>query len=156
MITWSTPMPSAVSAFGLICTSTCRVTRPLTSMRATPGRFSSALTIVWSVSEVSSRRPVVGDMHRERDDRLLVLVVGAHDERILDVARKAGAHQRDLVAHVLHRARHVGVEPELDEHRARCLRASCERISLTPDTWLTAYSIGLVTSVSTASGDAPG
>ena len=27
---------------------------------------------------------------------------------------------------------------------------------LTPDTWLTAYSIGLVTSASTASGAAPG
>jgi len=62
LITWSTPMPSAVSASGLICTRIWRVTRPLTLMRATPGRFSSALTIVWSVSEVSSRRPTVSDI----------------------------------------------------------------------------------------------
>ena len=55
--------------------------------------------------------------HGERDHRLLVLVVGADDQRILDVARKARAHDRDLVAHVLHRARDVGVEPELGEHR---------------------------------------
>ena len=37
------------------------MTRPLTSICATPGRFSNALTIVWSVSEVSSRRPTDGD-----------------------------------------------------------------------------------------------
>jgi len=55
-------MPSAVSASGLIWIRICRVTRPFTFTRATPGRFSSDLTMVWSVSEVSSRRPTVSDM----------------------------------------------------------------------------------------------
>ena len=126
-ITWSTPIPSAVSAFGLIWISTWRVTRPLTSTRATPGWFSSALTIVWSVSDVSSRSPVVCDMHGERGDRLVVLVLDAIDERILDVARETRTHDRDLVADVLDRHCRVGRQPELDEHLARSLARVARR-----------------------------
>ncbi len=120
-ITWSTPIPRAVSAFGLIWISTWRVTRPLTSTRATPGWFSKRL----DDRLVGERRELAqaGRLrhHRERGDRLIVLVLDAIDERILDVARERRTHDRDLVADVLDRHRRVGRQPELDEDLARSL-----------------------------------
>ena len=46
-------------------------------------------------------------LHSERRDRLVVLVLDAVDERVLDVLREAGPHRGDLVAHVLNRLRGI-------------------------------------------------
>ena len=90
-------------------------------MLATPGNILEALDdhLVGERSQLAQahRRR----QHRQRYDRLLVLLIGANDQRILDVARKAGPHLRDLVAHILHRARHVGGKPELREYLALAL-----------------------------------
>ena len=120
-ITWSTPMPSELRALGLIWMRICRVTLPLTSIRATPGTFSSPLTMVWSVSDVSSRRSKVDERTASETTGCWFSIVGAEDERILRVARERRPYQRHLVAHVLHRPNHVGVEPEFREHRAYSL-----------------------------------
>ncbi len=56
-----------------------------------------------------------GRRHRDRYDRLRILGLRAHDQRVLHLARKLRTHQRNLVAQVLHRARHVGGKPELHE-----------------------------------------
>ena len=82
------------------------------------------MTIVWSVSDVRSRRSIVGDSTASDTTGCVVLVVGADDQRVLDVAREARPHLRDLVAHVLHRLRHVGRHAELGEDLALALRAS--------------------------------
>jgi hypothetical protein len=58
---------------------------------------------------------------RQRHDRLLVFLIGANDQWILDVAREAGFHLGDLVADILHRAGHVRGKPEFREHLALAL-----------------------------------
>jgi hypothetical protein len=66
---------------------------------------------------------------RERDDRLRVVEVAAQHQRILHLARESRAHERDLVAHVLDRAFHVGVEAELDVGLAAALpRVRADRL----------------------------
>ena len=123
---------------------------------ATPGTLSRPLTITWSASDESSRELGRSRQHRERYDRLRVVAVGANDERSFTSRGKPGCDLRDLVAHVLHRAVHVGVEAELDDHLALALeRARADRLDA-GDAVSSPSSIGCVTSVSTASGDAPG
>ena len=55
----------------------------------------------------------------QRDHRLRIFRVGAHDQRILDVFGKTGTHRRDLVAHVLDRLCIIRRQAEFDEHLAR-------------------------------------
>ena len=58
-------------------------------------------------------------LHRDRRDRLVVLVLDAGDQRVLDVARETRTHDRDLVADVLNRLHDVRRQAELDENLAR-------------------------------------
>src|SRR5690349_17254825 len=155
LITWSTPRPSAVSASGLIWTRICRATRPLTSMRATPGRFSSALTIVWSVSDVSSRRPVASDVTASVTTGWLFsfstrITCGSLTSRG-NVGRIGAMRSRtSCIACATLVVSRTSTKMSLRPSRA------FEHTRLPPGTWFTAYSIGFVTSASTASGAAPG
>ena len=60
---------------------------------------------------------------REIDRRLGVVAVEARDVGLLGIAREVRLHRRDLVAHVLHGAVHVGAELELDHRLAAPLEA---------------------------------
>ena len=64
-------------------------------------------------------------------------------------------HHRHAVAHVLHGARHVGVERELDAGLAAPSKLR-EVMCLMPAMLFRPSSMGLLTSRSTASGEAPG
>ena len=153
--TWSMPIPSAVSAFARICTRICRVTRPLTSMRATPGTFSRPLTIVWSVSEVSSRRPIVGDS-------TAIETTGCWFSRSARItsgsltSRGKPGRTCAILSRTSCIARIISVPIRNSANTSLLPSRELERISLTPETVLIAYSSGLVTSASTTSGDAPG
>ncbi len=155
LITWSTPSPSAIRAFGLIWMRIWRVARPRTSMRATPGRFSSALTIVWSVSDVSSRKPVVCDITPSVTTGSLFsfstrktcgsLTSRGNVERIVAMRSRTSCTACWTFVDRRNSAK-TSLRPSRE----------FEMIRLMPETWLTAYSTGLVTSASTASGAAPG
>ncbi len=124
-------------------------------MRATPGRFSSALTTIWSVSEVSSRSSLVFDITASDTTGCwfsfsMRITSGSFTSRGNDGRIKASLSRTSWIG-----LRHVRVEAELGEH-LEVPSSELLRISLTPEIWLRAYSIGLVTSVSTASGAAPG
>ncbi len=154
-ITWSTPTPSAVTALGLIWMRISRVTRPLTSTRATPGWFSSALTIVWSVSDVSSLSSVACDSTASDTTGWLFsfsmrLTSGSLTSRGNEGRTTAILSRTSWIACAALVDRRNSTNTWLDPSR------EFEKVRLTPDTWLTAYSIGLVTSASTASGAAPG
>ncbi len=94
--------------------------------------------------------------HGERDDRLLVLEVGAQHQRILDVAREARAHLRRSCRGRPASPAIMSVAIRNSANTSLLPSSEFERISLTPETVLIAYSSGLVTSASTTSGDAPG
>ena len=154
-ITWSSPMPSAVSALGLICTRICRVTLPCTSMRATPGTFSRPLTIVWSVRDVSSRRPVACDITAS-DTTGSSLSVSARTTSGSFASRGKPGRTAATLSRTSCIARIMSVSSRNSTNTELTPSAVNERTSLTPVTPLTAFSTGLVMSISTASGDAPG
>ena len=93
--------------------------------------------------------------HGERDDRRVVLVVGADDQRILDVAREARAHRRDLVAQIvliacgtfvdMRNSTNTWLEPSRVAEHALDARDLVDRVL-----------DRLMTSFSTASGARPG
>ena len=155
LITWSTPMPSAVTALGLIWTRICRVTRPLTSMRATPGTFSSALTIVWSVSDVRSRRLIVGDSTASETTGCEFSWSARRTSGSFTSRGKPGR-----TCPILSRTSCIAFVMSVDIRNSAKTSLwpsrELERIRLAPETVLIAYSSGFVTSASTTSGEAPG
>jgi hypothetical protein len=153
--TWSMPIDSAVSAFGLTSTRICRVTRPWTSMRATPGTFSRPLTIVCSVSEVSSRSRSVGESTATDTTGCLFSSSIRSTSGSLTSRGKPG-RTCAILSRTSCMARIMPVAMRNSANTSLLPPREFERISLTPETVLIAYSSGLVTSASTTSGDAPG
>ena len=148
-------MPSAVSAEGLIWMRICRVTRPLTLTRATPGMFSSALTMVWSVSEVSSRRSTVGDNTASDTVGSLSSICSRTISDSLTSRGKPG-RTAAILSRTSWIARVASVPRRNSTNTWLCPSRELEKMRLTPETVLAAYSIGLVTSASITSGEAPG
>ncbi len=154
--TWSTVRPSAVSLTGSTRTWICRVTLP-PSIDAADAFHALEALLHDLLGEQSSGRAASRPLpiRANERDRLVVFTTAALHHRVLDVARKACADLRDLVAHFLQRA----VLVDFERNSTQVSRApSSERESrrLIPATVLTAFSMGLARSFSTCSGEAPG
>ncbi len=154
-MTWSMPMPSAVRACGFTWIRICRVTRPFTSIRATPGTFSRPLTMVWSVSDVRSRGFIVGDITAS-DTTGCVFSLSARITRGSFTSRGNVGRTWATLSRTSCIARAMSVDSRNSAKTWLCPSSELERMSFTPATALIAYSSGFVTSVSTDSGDAPG
>ena len=155
LITWSIPMPSDVTALGLICTRISRVTRPRTSIRATPGTFSSAFTMVWSVSDVRSRSVIVGDSTASETIGCWFSWSARMTSGSFTSFGKLG-RTCPILSRTSCMAFVMSVAMRNSANTWLCPSSELERMRLAPDTVLIAYSSGFVTSASTTSGEAPG
>ena len=113
------------------------------------------MTIVWSVSEVSSRRPTVFDSTASETTGCWFSVSARITSGSLTSRGKPGRTSA-ILSRTSWIARATSVSSRNSANTWLVPSSELLRIILTPEIWLIAYSSGLVTSVSTASGDAPG
>ena len=94
------------------------------SMRATPSTRCSRLPTTWSPRIDSSRGLRVFDSSASSTTGWVLSLFQRATVGALASFGKTRLHRRDAVAHVLHRAPHVGVEAELDAGLAAALEAA--------------------------------